>query len=96
MGGYAMNCANRSKSSHRIPPTTDKLKRKQWIHNMRRDICEIDVDNIRFCSDHFTDDCYELDLRAEQLGQKEGPVNPTLFLLYLPFLYRLLRKRASC
>ena len=53
MGGcYAMNCTTRSKSLHR----------KQWIHNMRRDVRNIDAESIRLCSNHFTHDCFERDL----------------------------------
>ena len=35
---------------HRIPPAADELRHKQWIHNMRRDIRNIDVECIRLCS----------------------------------------------
>ena len=83
-GCYAMNCTNRSKSLHRIPPATDKLKRKQWIHNMRRDIRNIDVESIRLCSNHFTHDCFERALCAELLGQEsksrlKADAVPTIF-----------------
>ena len=52
---------------------------------MRRDIRNIDVECIRLCSNHFTHDCFERDLCAELLGQKnksrlKADAVPTIFI----------------
>lgn len=54
-------------SYHRIP--TDKGLQKAWIARIRRDNLP-PLQNCYVCSAHFTDDCFEKDLRAQLLPEQ--------------------------
>ena len=49
-------------SYHRIP--NDKALRKAWLARIRRDNLP-PLQNCYVCSEHFTDDCFESDLKAQ-------------------------------
>ena len=67
---FAVNCTTRN--SHRLPPETEKLRRKQWLNNIRRDIRGVNLDQVRLCSKHFTEDLFQRDLKAELMGTTPG------------------------
>ena len=43
---FALNCTTRN-ASHRLP--SDKLRRKQWLNNIRREVGELDLEEVRLC-----------------------------------------------
>ena len=55
-------------SYHRIPK--DKGLQKAWIARIRRDNLP-PLQNCYVCSEHFTDDCFETDLRAQFLPEQK-------------------------
>ena len=48
-------------SIFRLP--RDKLLRKEWLHKLKRTNLPAE-DNIRICHLHFTEDCFERDLKV--------------------------------
>ena len=52
---------------HRFP--SDESFQKQWLAKVSRADLVV-TKNSRLCSEHFTADCYERDLKAELLGEK--------------------------
>ena len=53
-------------SYHRIP--NDKGLRKAWLARIRRDNLP-PLQNCYVCSEHFTDDCFEADLKAQLMSE---------------------------
>ena len=53
-------------SYHRIP--NDKALRKAWLARIRRDNLP-PLQNCYVCSEHFTDDCFESDLKAQLMPE---------------------------
>ena len=53
-------------SYHRIP--SDKALRKAWLAMIRRDNLP-PLKNCYVCSEHFTDDCFESDLKAQLMTE---------------------------
>lgn len=52
---------------HRFPTKSRKLCQR-WIHKCRRQDRELNPDNSRICSLHFTANDFERDLQGELLG----------------------------
>jgi len=52
-------------SYHRIP--NDKGLQKAWLARIRRD--NLPLQNCYVCSEHFTDDCFETDLKAQLMPE---------------------------
>ena len=72
---FAVNCTSRN-SSHRLPPETEKIRREQWLNNIRCETVGLNLDNVRLCSKHFTEDLYQRDMKAELMRATSG--NQTL------------------
>jgi len=77
-GCFAPGCSNRSEkdaekrlSFHRLPYRNKKLAKK-WLGQLRRDerFMAKKLENVYVCSDHFTEDWYELSYRYEMLAGK--------------------------
>ena len=82
----APGCTNRSEdnkniSFHRLPYKSEEVKKKWWLHNLKRkNIPEA----VFICSEHFEPHCFKRDLRAELMGTKprkelKDDAVPTLF-----------------
>ena len=79
-------CSNREKqndiSFHRLP-INDSTTLQKWLNNMKLKK-RPNLKYSRLCSKHFTEDCYERDLKSELLGIKKQvklkrDAVPTLF-----------------
>ena len=74
----APGCSNRSNkdpekrlSFHRLPYRNKKLAKK-WLEQIRRAerFMTTKLENVYVCSNHFTEDCFELSYRDEMLAEK--------------------------
>lgn len=82
----AFGCANDSRktksiSYHRLP--SDPGRRKIWLAKISREAPVISKNSV-VCSEHFTPDCFERNIRAEILGGKaitklKADAVPTIF-----------------
>ena len=82
----APGCSNRGKQSdisfHRLP-IKDSTTLQKWLNNIKLKNPP-NLKYSRLCSKHFTEDCYERDLKSELLGIKKQvklkkDAVPTLF-----------------